>query len=61
MRNSDANRKLMFEGTVEVDGTFTGQMLHGSIDNSGKGVFGKAGQKAFADRGAELVVQGHEF
>ena len=28
VRNSDANRKLMFEGTVEVDGTFTGQMLN---------------------------------
>ena len=25
---SDANRKLQFEGTVEVDGTFTGQMLN---------------------------------
>jgi len=28
VRNSDANRKMMFECTVEVDGTFTGQMLN---------------------------------
>ncbi len=28
VRQSDANRKLQFEGTVEVDGTFTGQMLN---------------------------------
>lgn len=27
-REGDANRKLQFEGTVEVDGTFTGQMLN---------------------------------
>ena len=25
---ADANRKLQFEGTVEVDGTFTGQLLN---------------------------------
>jgi cytoskeletal protein CcmA (bactofilin family) len=28
VRVSDVNRKLQFEGTVEVDGTFTGQMLN---------------------------------
>jgi len=28
MREPDVNRKLKFEGTVEVDGTFTGQMLN---------------------------------
>jgi cytoskeletal protein CcmA (bactofilin family) len=28
VRDSDANRKLQFEGTVEVDGTFTDQMLN---------------------------------
>jgi cytoskeletal protein CcmA (bactofilin family) len=28
VRGSDVNRKLQFEGTVEVDGTFTGQMLN---------------------------------
>lgn len=28
VREADANRKLQFEGTVEVDGTFTGQMLN---------------------------------
>lgn len=28
VREPDANRKLQFEGTVEVDGTFTGQMLN---------------------------------
>jgi cytoskeletal protein CcmA (bactofilin family) len=28
VRDADVNRKLMFEGTVEVDGTFTGQMLN---------------------------------
>ena len=28
VRASDANRKLQFEGTVEVDGTFTDQMLN---------------------------------
>ncbi|MGH2492163.1 MAG: bactofilin family protein [Candidatus Limnocylindria bacterium] len=28
VRDADANRKLQFEGTVEVDGTFTGQMLN---------------------------------
>jgi cytoskeletal protein CcmA (bactofilin family) len=27
-RESDVNRKLLFEGTVEVEGTFTGQMLN---------------------------------
>lgn len=27
-RESEVNRKLQFEGTVEVDGTFTGQMLN---------------------------------
>ena len=27
-RQSDQNRKLQFEGTVEVEGTFTGQMLN---------------------------------
>ena len=28
VREPDVNRKLRFEGTVEVDGTFTGQMLN---------------------------------
>lgn len=28
VRDSAANRKLQFEGTVEVEGTFTGQMLN---------------------------------
>src|SRR6266508_546367 len=28
VRDSDGNRKLQFEGTVEVEGTFTGQMLN---------------------------------
>jgi cytoskeletal protein CcmA (bactofilin family) len=28
VRDSDATRKLQFEGTVEVEGTFTGQMLN---------------------------------
>jgi cytoskeletal protein CcmA (bactofilin family) len=28
VREADSNRKLQFEGTVEVDGTFTGQMLN---------------------------------
>jgi cytoskeletal protein CcmA (bactofilin family) len=28
VRDADSNRKLQFEGTVEVDGTFTGQMLN---------------------------------
>jgi len=28
VRDSDSNRKLQFEGTVEVDGTFTDQMLN---------------------------------
>jgi cytoskeletal protein CcmA (bactofilin family) len=28
LARADANRKLQFEGTVEVEGTFTGQMLN---------------------------------
>jgi cytoskeletal protein CcmA (bactofilin family) len=28
LSRADANRKLQFEGTVEVEGTFTGQMLN---------------------------------
>ncbi len=28
VRDANVNRKLQFEGTVEVEGTFTGQMLN---------------------------------